>query len=138
MKDAATTPAQPKGSARLIFWLVGIVALVWNGLGCVNFVMQLSPAGIATLPPDYQAFIEVRPLWALIAFAVSVVAGFLGAVLLLLRSRQSIPAFVASCLGALVSVISILELDVMSFVIGSVMSVVLVAFFAWYSSRTLV
>jgi hypothetical protein len=120
-----------------VFWIVGIVALVWNGLSCVNLFQQMSSAGLATLPADYQAYIGSRPLWALLAFVVSAIGGILGAVLLLLRSRQAVPAFAVSCLGGVVSLISALGSGIATFVIGSALSAVLSAGFAWYAMKKL-
>ena len=125
------------GPIGVLFWIVGLVALVWNGLGCINFVQQLSVSGLATLPPEYQAYIEARPTWAFVAFAVSVVAGLTGAILMLLKSRASVPAFFLSGLTALVVTLSTLNSGVISVIIGSAMSVVFAAAFAWYTSRKL-
>jgi hypothetical protein len=127
----------PTNTAGPLFWIVGIVALAWNGLSCVNLIQQMSSAGLATLPADYQAYIETRPLWALVAFVVSATGGVLGAVLLFLRSRLTAPAFVASSLGGIVSLISALGSGIPSFVVGSGLSAVLAAVFAWYAARKL-
>lgn len=59
----------------VLFWIVGVVALIWNGLRCMNFVQQMSLSGLSTLPPEYQTYIEARPPWAFVSFAVSIVAG---------------------------------------------------------------
>jgi hypothetical protein len=125
------------GPIGVLFWIVGVVALIWNGLGCMNFVQQMSPSGLATLPPEYQNYIEMRPAWAFVAFAVSVVAGIIGAILMLMRSKASVPAFVLSGVGALVVTLSTLSSGITSIIIGSAMSVVFAAAFARYSSRTL-
>lgn len=129
--------AKVNGLTKVLFWIVGVVALVWNGLGCVNLIQQMSPAGLANFPPEYQAFIEMRPTWALIAFAVSVVAGLIGAILLLLRSKMSVPAFILSGIGALVATFPTLGTGITSVIIGSAMSIFLAAVFAWYSSHNL-
>ena len=124
----------PRG---VVFWIVGLVALIWNLMGCINLFQQMSPAGRATLPPEYLSFLEVRPTWALIAFAVSVILGAVGAILLLLRQRVSALAFVASGLGALLATLPALGTGLMSIIIGSAMSVVLAAGFAWYATKKL-
>ncbi|MCK8463739.1 hypothetical protein MUY35_07740 [Aliiroseovarius sp. S1339] len=126
-----------KGSTPILLWIVGIVAIVWNGLGCVNLFQQMSPEGLATLPPDYQAFVEARPTWTLIAFAVSVIAGLSGAGLLLMRSDKSVSAFVLSGVGALVATIPTLGAGMASVLVGSALFIVLAAFFAWYALRKL-
>lgn len=82
-----TENAKTNDQIGLLFWIVGVIALIWNGLGCMNFVQQMSPSGLSTLPPEYQAYIETRPTWAFVSFAVSVVAGLMGAILMLIRSK---------------------------------------------------
>ncbi|MEP3847603.1 MAG: hypothetical protein ABJM43_19840 [Paracoccaceae bacterium] len=130
--------AKINDSIGVLFWIVGVVALIWNGLGCMNFVQQMSLSGLSTLPPEYQAYIEARPTWALVSFAVSVVAGLIGAILMLLRSKASVPTFILSSVGALAVTLSTLSSGITSIIIGSAMSVAFAVIFAWYSSRKLV
>jgi hypothetical protein len=120
-----------------LFWVMAIVALIWNGLGAINFVQQLSEAGLSTLPPEYQVYVQTRPTWAFLAFAVSVVAGIVGAILMLIRSKISVPAFVISSLGALVVTFSTLTSGITSVIVGSALSVVLALVFVWFASRKL-
>ncbi len=94
-----TDSIETKKSARVIFWVVGIFALVWNVILSMNLFEQMSPAGVAALPEDYQIFFTNRPQWAFAGFAVSVVAGLLAAVALLLRRKQAIWAFIVSFIG---------------------------------------
>lgn len=122
---------------KLVFWLITGLALIWNGLGCMNLVQQLSPEGIASLPPDYQDFIGARPHWGFVGFAVSVVAGLAGAVLLALRSDRAGPAFVLSCLGAVVATLPTFGTGIPSVIIGSALSVLLAGFCAIYARRVL-
>lgn len=129
--------AETRNPVGLMLWIVGIVALIWNAMGCINLFQQLSPEGRATLPPEYLSFLDIRPTWALIAFSVSVLAGVLGAVMLLLRQRMSFHAFVASGLGAFVTTLPALGTGITSIIVGSAMSIVLAAVFAWVSARKL-
>ena len=121
----------------VVFWIVALVALVWNGLGCMNLVQQMSEAGIASLPPEYQDFIATRPSWAFIGFAVSVIAGLAGAVLLIIRSERAVMAFGLSCIGAIVATLPTLGSGITSVVIGSGLSVVLAGFWAWFARKTI-
>ena len=79
------TEAGGNGGAKAGFWLVCAVAFIWNGLGCVNLIQQMSASGLETLPAEYQALIETRPVWGLLGFALSVICGLIGEVLLFLR-----------------------------------------------------
>ena len=74
------------------FWFVVIGALGWNGLGVVTFISHVtSPAAASGEPVFYSA-----------AFGLAVFAGTLGSLLLLLRKRSAIWAFLASLAGVLV------------------------------------
>lgn len=118
-----------------IFWVVAIAALLWNVMGCINLAQQMTPAGIATLPPDYQTFIAERPSWALGGFAVSVIAGIIGAIALILRKRLAFGAFIASAIGALVATVPALSSGLMSIIVGSALSIVLALAWAVYARR---
>ncbi|KRG39686.1 hypothetical protein ARC78_14520 [Stenotrophomonas pictorum JCM 9942] len=86
-------------------WLkpVAVLALLWNLLGLAAFGLDLSlsAADIAKLPAAQQELYASRPLWAVAATALAVIAGTLGSVGLLLRKHWAFPVFVASLLGIL-------------------------------------
>ncbi len=86
------------------FWIVGGVALVWNLIGVARYVMQLrlTEDMLAALPEAERALYTNIPAWATSAFAVAVIAGAIGSVLLLMRSVWAVPAFLISLLGVLV------------------------------------
>ena len=123
--------------SKILFWAVAVIALLWNAMGCINFAQQMAEGGRATLPPEYQTFIETRPFFALIGFAVSVFAGVIGAVLLMMRNKQAVAFFIVSCIGAIVTTIPTIASGMMSIIVGSAMSVVLAALFALYAARAL-
>jgi len=67
------------------FWVICIVALIWNVMGSINFIMQTNPEMLANYPETAQSLIASRPLWATIAFAIAVFGGALAEILLLLK-----------------------------------------------------
>ena len=75
-----------KGTAPKWFMVVAAVLLVWNLLGVMAYVMQvtMSPETLAALPQEQRQLYESTPAWATAAFAVAVNFGALGCVLLLL------------------------------------------------------
>lgn len=81
------------------FWAIGVVALIWNVMGSINFVWQMNADTLAALPESQRAMIEARPAWATGAFAVAVFGGALGSLLLLLRKPQAYYFFIASFLA---------------------------------------
>ena len=96
MSDSTTTQA-PRS-----FWIISGIALVWNLLGVMAYVMHvtMSDEARAALPAAEQALYENVPAWATSAFAIAVFAGALGCVAMLLRKTWAIPLLLASLLGA--------------------------------------
>jgi hypothetical protein len=69
------------------FMIVAAVLLVWNLVGVMAYIMQvtMSPEVIAALPEAQRQLYENTPAWATAAFAIAVNGGALGCVLLLLK-----------------------------------------------------
>jgi hypothetical protein len=69
------------------FMIVVAVLLVWNLLGVMAYIMQvtMSPEVLAALPDAQRQIYASTPAWATAAFAIAVNFGALGCVLLLLK-----------------------------------------------------
>jgi len=91
--------------AHWSLWLVGLIAILWHGLGCMNFIMQLNPEMLAQMPDSHKKIAESRPVWVTAAFALSVFSGVVGGLLLLFRKKTAIALFVVSLIGAIVATI---------------------------------
>ncbi len=87
------------------FWIVSVVALLWNGMGVNNYIQQAyrTEGFIAQVTPEQLAIIETRPAWATAAFAIAVFSGLLGSLLLLLRKRFASPLLIISFITALLT-----------------------------------
>jgi hypothetical protein len=81
------------------FWAIAVVGLLFNLMGCVNFLSQMSPEMVASMPEAYRAIVETRPAWATGAFALAVFGGAIGAILLLLKKSVAYYVFIASLVG---------------------------------------
>ncbi len=86
------------------FRILAALAVAWNLLGVAMFVMQvtLPAASLAAMPADQRELYETVPAWITAAFAVAVLAGTLGSILLLLRQRLAVPVLALSLAGLLV------------------------------------
>jgi len=116
------------------FWVICIVALIWNTMGSINFVMQTKPEMVANFPEAAQSLIASRPLWATIAFAIAVFGGLLAELLILLKKSVAYYLFVASFLGALITNIHTFQVSsAVDIWVGSLMSMLVAAFLIWYS-----
>ena len=76
-------------------WFVGIVTLLWNGMGVMDFVMTVSrnPDYLAQFTPERLAFLDAFPTWAILCWALAVFLAVAGSLALLLRSRHAIWLF---------------------------------------------
>lgn len=100
------------GKAPWHLWVVGFVSLLWNAFGGYDYTMsQLrDPAYLeATMGQmgmsveQSIAFLDSFPAWADALWALGVWGSVAGSVLLLLRSRFAVIAFLASLVGAVLS-----------------------------------
>lgn len=124
-------------------WIVGVLALLWNGFGGFDYAMSklkgdayFRDMGMTQAQID---FANAFPLWMTIVWAIGVWGGLLGAILLLLRQKSAAPVFLISLGAFLVSLIYTYLLSNGAEVMGSgtyMQLVVLAAclFFAWYSN----
>jgi hypothetical protein len=80
---------------------VAVVALLWNVLGCVAYLMDvtLTPEDIAKLSEAQQALYAARPAWSVGATALAVWGGALGSLGLILKKRWATMLLVISLIG---------------------------------------
>ena len=90
-----------KKSIPVWFWIIAIVCLIWNLMGVLAFVGQVSmtPEMIEALPEEQRTMYAPTPAWYKIAFALAVFGATLGCIALLIRKSWAIPLFVISLLG---------------------------------------
>lgn len=118
------------------FWIICVLALIWNIMGSINFVMQMKPEMLANFPEEAQLLISSRPLWATITFAIAVFGGVLAEILLLLKKATAYYLFIASFLGVIITNIhTFLVSSAIDIWIGSLMSFVISAFLIWYTNN---
>jgi hypothetical protein len=119
-----------------VFWIVAVLGLLWNSFGAYMYTMaKLDPVTtMASAAPAMREYAANMPLWAHIGWSVGIWASFLGSVLMLLRSRHAVTAFLASGIGAVVSfaaqaLAGVLEPGI------TVTVLVVIAFLWWWSKR---
>ena len=87
------------------FWIIAGAALVWNLIGILFYVSEVTATPEVMAENYSQAqvdFLIDKPFWATAAFAIAVNAGAIGSLLLLLRKAWAVPIFVLSLAGVLV------------------------------------
>jgi hypothetical protein len=97
--QTARTPAH--------LWIVGLLALVWNGFGCYDYLMtrMRNLDYFRSMAPDVDpnamlAWVDSFPIYAQFGWGLGVWMGLIGSVLLLMRHRWAVPAFALSLVGA--------------------------------------
>lgn len=95
--------ALPSTKTPLWFWLIGLLALVWNLAGLLAFGvhMMITPDMLAQLPPEHARLYTEAPEWLDAAFGIAVVGGFLASIMLLARNLFAVVLFSLSLLGVL-------------------------------------
>lgn len=96
------TSAETRAPAHL--WIVGVLALLWNGFGCFDYLMTnlKNKTYLSQLTADQLAYMDSLPAWLTGVWAVGVWGGLAGSILLLLRSRHAVWVFGLSLIGAIV------------------------------------
>ena len=79
-------------------WIVGVVALLWNAMGALDYTMTetRNASYMKDFTPAQLAYFYSFPKWVIAAWALSVWGGVAGSVALLLRSRWAATIFAVS------------------------------------------
>jgi hypothetical protein len=97
-----------QGRTPVHLWIVGILALLWNAVGCYDYIMtrmrntDYLASMMPTVDPNAMlAWVDAFPIYAQIGWALGVWGGLAGAILLLVRHRWAVWAFALSLVGAI-------------------------------------
>jgi hypothetical protein len=131
--------------APVVFWIISAVSLLWNGFGGYDYVMtrQRDMAYLDQMggAKDILAWIDAFPMWVQVLWPIGVWASVLGSVLLLLRSRHAVTAFLVSLVGAVASFIGQMmvaappALDTTANKVLPLAIVAVIVLLWWYSRR---
>jgi len=103
------------------FIITASLALVWNLLGVMAFIMQMmmTPKMLAELPQAEQALYAAVPLWATIAFACAVFGGALGSLALVMKKSLAQILLILSLTGVIIQMFHAFVLSNTFEVVGS-------------------
>jgi hypothetical protein len=92
-------------AAPIHLWIVAIIGLLWNAMGCFDYVMTQTEneAHMANFTEAQLEFFYSHPSWIVVAWAVAVFAGLLGSFLLLIRKKLAVPVLVISLIAMLMT-----------------------------------
>lgn len=100
MNSTATKPAT-------WFWIVAILALLWNLGGVMSFIMHItiSDETLQAMSEDERELYTDFPVWLTVTYFIAVFGGLLGNVLLLLRRKIATPVLIVSLIAIMLQMI---------------------------------
>lgn len=109
-------------------WLVGVLSLLWNGMGALDYVMTQTrnEQYMNAFSEDQLAFFYGLPVWVVACWAIAVWGGVLGSLLLLLRRRLAVLVF-------FVSLIAMVATTVHNYLLSNGLEVMDDPFTLWFS-----
>jgi hypothetical protein len=130
MNDTSAAAKPP-----LSYWVIAILGLLWNGFGAYLYMIsKLDPeTAMQGATPEMRDYVASMPLWAHVGWSLGIWGSALGSVLMLVRSRHAVSAFLVSLLGALASFAAQAMAGVLP--IGLSLTIAAVIAFLWWFCR---
>jgi len=133
-----------KNKPTKVFWIIGVIALLWNLMGVSAYLAQayMSDEALAALPEAERALYENAPAWVTAAFATAVFGGTIACILLLLRRKTATLVFIISLIGIIVQMAYNIGISKAAEVYGPggmlmpVMVLLIGIFLVWYSKTS--
>ena len=125
-----------------LFWFIGVIALIWNGMGVNAYLQQAfkTEASTAGLNADQIALLDGIPAWMTALFAIAVFGGIFGSIALLMRKKIAASLLIVSFLAAAIQQLYWLFGTNVTKVFSEkmpylmpIMIIVFAAFLVWYS-----
>ncbi len=121
------------------FWIVSVIALIWNGLGVDGYLGQAynTERYRSSFTPEQLEIAANAPSWIMRAFAVAVFAGVIGSIALLLRKKWAFSFYLISLIAVIVQMGYFL-INGHHDNIGMTISIILFAMFLlWFSKKSI-
>ncbi len=127
------------------YWIVTIIALLWNLAGVANYIrnVTMTEEMLATYSAAEQELITSVPTWSTAAFAFAVWGGVLGCIALIIRKAWAYHVFIVSLAGILVQMFYNLAMSNMLDVYGlagailPLMVIPIGIFLVWMSKKAI-
>jgi hypothetical protein len=132
----------PRSRTPVHLWIVGVVALLWNAMGCFDYLATQYRMDfyMSHFTQEQLDYFYGAPAWLTAVWAIAVWGGLAGALGLLLRRRWAVWLFAASLLALAISTaynaasggFAIMGPEAVYF---TIVIWVLAIFFVWYAHR---
>lgn len=92
---------QVKNKPTVWFWVLGVLALLWNLMGVTAYLMDayMKEEAMAAYTEAQKEILISQPAWITAAYALAVFGGALGCIALLLRKKWATPLFLISLIA---------------------------------------
>lgn len=86
-------------------WVIGILSLLWNAMGAVDYMMtELKvEAYMSQFTPEQLEYFYGFPTWVVATWALAVWGGVIGSLLLLLKKRWAVHVFLISLVAMVIT-----------------------------------
>ncbi|MTE25624.1 hypothetical protein [Winogradskyella ouciana] len=126
------------------FWIVSVIALIWNGMGVHGYLSQAyeTAAYTDTYTTDQLEVMNNLPAWYTALFAIAVFSGALGCLLLLIRKKTAKLFLILSFIAATIQMIYFLfiaDLNGVDFSANKIMAYIIIvfaAFLVWFAKHS--
>lgn len=121
------------------FWIVSVVALIWNGLGVLAYLGQafMTDEMMAALPEKEQALYADLPAWYTAAFALAVFCGALGCLALLLRKKWAYLLLVVSAIAAISQQVYLIVVIKPDSIVMAIVVIIIALFLVWFAKKAI-
>ncbi len=124
------------------FWIVGALAVLWNGFGLYDLLMTMraDQAYLADFTEEQVAYWLDLPTWRFVLWAGGAGLGLLGSVLFLLRRAAAVPLLTIAPIAMVIGLIADglgggLAIYGIGGIAASLVVLGIAIFFAWYAAR---
>ena len=100
MSDSSEGSLPPKARTPIHLWVVGLVALLWNAIGALDYVMTATrdDEWLLGMNVEQLNYLTELPSWVIGCWATAVWGSVLGSGLLLAKNRRAVPVFLVALL----------------------------------------
>jgi hypothetical protein len=98
---------QTKSSTPIWFWVVAVVALLWNIMGGMIFLTEVfaQESMMESMTEPQKEWTRSTPMWIYVVFAIAVITGLAGSVCLLMRNRLAVPLFIVGFVAVVIQMV---------------------------------
>ncbi len=89
---------------NVVFWIIGVVALIWNLLGVDGFIGQalMSDRFKSMYTEEQLDIISNLPPWYIVVFGIAVIASVFACIMMLMKKKIAIQLFQLGLLAVLI------------------------------------